>query len=301
MMLKLLKNKKGIGFIGSLINVVSDTIGHIRELLKMMFSKAPKILYPILFLFFILIIGGLMNFFLQMTGFHCDMEKNTVKMSTFDVGDNWDIWQFEINDDIVNSTIIGIEETGWGVSKCSKTVADGSYKYENGTIINFTDEISFYDGKFCDVCIDLVKVSGNDAETVFGVSSRKLCLGNVERNNNVTGRHLLFWTKKERCESGKECMPPVGYHFNAVNNFYESDLSYNGSKTLGETYNNLLFTQYKAVPFSFNNETKPVDISCTNDYDVNLTFFTIDIFSYVLWIFLFILGSMVYVYINFIK
>lgn len=305
---KLFKNKKGIitGFLGSLVNIVSDTFSYIRDLFSLMLSKAPKIVYPILFLFFILIIAGLMNFFLQMTGFHCDMDKNTVKTSTFNVPDNWDIWQFEISDQTVNSTIINMENTGWGVSKCSKTVTDGYYIFGNGTQVNFTDEISFYDGEFCGICEESVRVFGNDAETVFGVSGRRLCLGDVFRSSNISGRYLLFWSKKELCESGvggafsnKQCMPPENYFFDSSENFYLSMFDTGEGITLGETYNNLLFTQYKAVHFSFHNETKIVDVSCNNDFEMELTFFTINIFNFTLWVLLFILGAVIMVYTKF--
>ncbi len=294
---KLLKNKKGIGFIGSILNIVSDTFGHLRELIGQMLSKAPKILYPIIFLFFILIIGGLMNFFLQMSGFHCDIDKNTVKVDLINVAGNWDLYQKKPTQENINSSEIDIETGIFGIEqKCVAKYGDGTIKYANGSKEDFNETRYFYRGVYCQQCEESISVCP------AWEGCEDYCLGDVYRNENITGRHFLFWTKIDECnkEGNYFCMPPNNYFYNSSNNQYQA-VVISESNTLGRRYNQMLYEDYDATTFSFYNETRVVDIRCNNNFDTKLTFFTIDVFNFTLWIMLFILGAMVYVYIHFIR
>lgn len=293
---KLLKNKKGIGFIGSLLNVVSDTFGHLRELIGQMLAKAPRIIYPIIFLFFILIIGGLMNFFLQMSGFHCDINKNTARVDIINVPGNWDLYQKKPNEDNINSSEIDIETGIFGIEqKCVLKYGEATIKFQNGSKLEFNETRYFYRGVYCDQCEETISVCP------AWEGCEDLCLGDVYRNENITGRHFLFWSKKNECnkQGNYFCMPPDNYFYNSSVNQYQAVII-SESNTLGRRYDQLLYEDYEALPFSFYNETRIVDIRCDNNYNTRLTFFTIDIFNFTLWIFLFIFGALAWFFIKFI-
>jgi len=293
---KLFINKRGIGFIGSLINIVSDTLSHLRELIGQMLSKAPRILYPVLFLFFILVIGGLMNFFLQMSGFHCDTNKNTVKVDIIDVVGNWDLYQRKPSEKNINSTEIDLESNFLGSDKCSVTFRQGTLEFENGSQIEFNDTKYFYDGVYCNQCSEIISVWNNwNGEHAF-------CYGDVYRNENITGRHLLFWSKNKECkkEGNYLCMPPENYFYNSSINKYQA-IIISQANTLGKRYDQLLYDDYNGKPFSFHNETKAIDIRCNDNYDTHLTFFTINVFDFTLWILLYIFGAMVWIYLKFVR
>jgi len=73
------------------IPVVSDIIDAFKWIVDFFMNKAPKPLKFILFLVMLLFFASLIPYFLQLTGIHCNTDKQVMKIGVFSLVKNYDI------------------------------------------------------------------------------------------------------------------------------------------------------------------------------------------------------------------
>ncbi|CAK0747249.1 hypothetical protein CCP1ISM_260007 [Azospirillaceae bacterium] len=288
-MIKLLKNKKA--------NIIGDVFSGIGDAVKTTFDIVPRPIKFIMFLSFILLLGFLIQYTMQIFGLFCDSSNNPVNVG-FNLGNIG-----MINDipdanqvDLVGRPIgeLPLSRLSNVLSRCSRLYPIGTdYKTKTNNYTT-TDETWFYDGTLCSDC---------EVAWVFDSGWDKKCLGDVERTPDSEKSIFRRWFCGEQWNQA--CEPPENYYYDSSLNIYVcNDETCEGeAKTIGEYWNEVLASAgaKQLYPEGFNatrrEYTNAVGISC-KDLKPMLSIFGIAIFDYTLWIMITLIGILLWLYLN---
>lgn len=294
--LKLFSNKKG---------QLADILGGFQRVISWFIDVVPKPIKVLIFLLFILLLGSLFGFFLNSTGNWCDTAGNEYSTGVFSLFTNVDLLVNQPSNDELNTEEIDPNDENFfdsTIVKCSRyfdTFDDYYLRYENGTkVLLQDDQYFFHDTGRCTSCSEKVKIwaDGNS------LLSEDYCLDDIIYPKSYDE---LSWLGKVTC--GKflgSCDIPEGYYYDRNLNLFICDdplcQSENGSvSTIGERWNLLLRekgAKLKAPSvYGDKDYRNALSIECdAGDVSPKFRLFGIEVFSYKIWVFLFVLGALLW-------
>lgn len=277
---------------------VADFLGGIQRFFSWLISSAPRPLQLMFFLIILLLFGVVIGWFVNLTGNFCDTNGNEYTTGVANVFTNLNlVFKMPSNDEL-SSTLYEPDEQVLGIiPKCTKHYSSPFYYDENDTKTYLpTGSGDYYDGSFCTEC---------ESETIYSnitFDSGNYCLGDVFR----VPREDLSLLKKTFCggvwQTG--CEPPEGFFYDQSINSYTciDDLcleTENETSTIGKRWNLLLKENGAKIkpesPYGEKDYRNAVGLTCdVNDVQPKIKFYGINIFDYRMWVFLFILATLVW-------
>lgn len=268
------------------------------------FAKLPTPLKLLLFLLFILLFGLVITIFLHMIGIHCTSSNEPVKMDMTDFTGNVNIIFTKkdiITGDNVSFCDLHPEKCGefigdssnrffwdclyfarfvdpyWQVCNMTDPYPDCRYYYREGRCFNCTET---------EICLD-----PDGCLPILDRDVKNVCYGDVRSYNEPLSLSC-------RWAGVGGCTIPYGYVFNWTNGFLfcENDdicgVNSTGAYTVVDTQlmqggAELLYEDKDEKAY-----TRMVGISCNNNLDPQISFFSIPIFDYKIWVFLYVIGVM---------
>jgi hypothetical protein len=252
-------------------------------------------------------------FFMHMMGYHCDSNKNVMKTSILSFADNFEISLISAND----------------LYNISEYTAKRSTDYSDcAVLLKFSYHSTFFGNDYYDVC-DENDIITDNPNCTFALkilnkgtllnANRPRCMicadkrgvnfvGGINTNNGDYCFSEAYSNNKTFCPDLDFCDVPTGYKFsNTTGKFLCIDDSLCGGdlsdiiydvdvklKNIGakRLYGNTLSDKdYKAV----------VKLKCDSDLNPQVAFYGIPIFDYKIWLFIFVLGFLIFFYSKFIK
>lgn len=245
-----------------------------------------------------------MNVMLQMTGIHCNSDKNPVKLSILDFSTNIELlWETDpsrfLKGDVlticdVHPNKCGEERScyyfmreldsgGYGMCNETTPAPDCKYYLNDGVCHNCTDqeiciqenEFWIFCGTWYDICLDDAYYGGGQV-TDFMTKCRTTCdVPKYYMWNQTSGKY--------HCLVPDKCGNSATQEISAI----DEKLDRAGAE--------LLYTDNDERGF-----TRVVGISCDANLNPKLTFFGINIFDYKIWVILFIIAVM-FIFLNKVK
>lgn len=266
-------NKKG---------AISGIASGIGDIIKTAFDTFPKPLKFIFFLLIILLLGGIINFSLNLFGVYCDSADQPVNLG-LNIFTNIGLISQVPNANEINLAGRSAEEWGYSmlsqeVTKCSKQIrTGGTIIYDTGNEENINNNTWFYDGGFCTNC-ELVTIYDNVG------NSHRYCLGDVFRQS----RDDLSWLKKQLCGSWISCEPPEHYYYDQTVNRYVCEDETCTDQTIGTAWDELLQEKGATYLYPEGSNTKRkhtnfVGVTC-EDIRPKITIYGINVFNYTYWV-----------------
>jgi len=283
--------------------IISDEI---RWIIDFFTDKFPK---PLKYLFFLLLLVGIVSlipFLLHLMGFHCNSDLNVVQTSPLKIISNIKL-AFMGEGEIINtssyipdtltsqSEFVGLISIP--IASCRYVICqNGSYFYwenenecDGASLMNPYNTVQATWSR-CSTC------SGDINETfirgTFGASETTyLCFGDAQRINESD----MSWYQKWVCDEDR-CIPPSHYYYEYDTGTYDClDLD-----ICGENYTTVLSTVDDTIDeaegqllYSENDDKNSIkriaEIVCNEEMTPTLTFYSIPIFDYRIWVFLFII------------
>lgn len=282
---------------------VTDFLGGLQRGISQFLQTAPKPILYLLFLAILLLIGSLMGFVLNLTGQYCDTAGNEYSVPFLQVSDNFRLLINMPSNDELDTTTIDPNDAGFNyetVVDCSYYVLDGVIRYSNGTLVNISDQYLFHDTGRCTNCDEEVVLITNTLQ------NERYCFSDILYPKPYENRSLAG---KLFCGNFLgSCTIPEGYYYDRSQNLFICDdplCLVNGSESsVGQRWNLLLrdvgANLREPSVYGDRDYRNAVSVECdAGDVKPHLRFFGIEIFDYKLWIFLFILGVLIWTVINF--
>lgn len=283
---------------------VTDFFGGIQRFFSWFLTSAPRPLQLIFFLAILLLFGVLIGWFVNLTGNFCDTQGNEYETGFTRIITNFDLLiHMPDNDDLDNPDNdpdggqFGINT----VTKCSWFIPefeDWNYKLENGTIIPLPEGYYFHDNGRCTQCESVLEVIPPEGNFF----TEKLCSDNILYPKEP--EDLSLWGKFTCGKTLGACQIPLGYYYNRITDEYVCDdpLCTNDNTTtatVGSLWNlKLKESGAKIKPISPHDEKdyrNMVSLTCdTNDVQPKIKLYGLNIFDYRMWVFLFILATLVW-------
>ena len=257
-------------------------------------NKIPKPLQIIIFLIFILLFGVVLSYSLHIFGIHC-AETNKgikpVKNDFVDIGTNFQILRIviageDLNENFSVSDLLGI--SGFETTSCSQYLIQSDEEDED--CFEFCDDSTdsdcewYYGFADCFNCIE-TEILYCD----YGFKKDK-CQGNV---TNIDWSWYQTWFS---CPI--ECKIPQGYYFDTVSGLFICNETYcldNSTESdLGKRLNALLDGVGAELIYvkDIDNIDQMVKFSCDSEFNPTITFYSINIFDYRIWVFMFVIFFM---------
>jgi len=253
---------------------------------------------------------ALMPFLLHLLGFHCDSGKNIRSTSVFDFLSN-------IQLSYINPTEI-YNESNYRARNSLPLLPDLDcvhYLYEthNDFYNKCTEpnascfygveyEPNFWSNK--PRCIDCADYGERTLLGLGGSINVYLCKSNATRKIGLEDNWWTSWS------CGSSCIPPTGYMFsNITGNFVCINNSICGGTVINNNYKYKIDIKLdemgaeRLYPTALSDKDykSAVKLSCSNDFKPQITVFKIPIFDYKIWLFMFVLGFLIFFYSKFIK
>jgi len=278
------------------IPILSDIWNGITWTIDFFFSKTPRPLQILVFLLFLLFFGAMISTVLQITGFHCNNDKEMVKTDLFDVSTNFQMLRQSANDYFQEPTITIDEVHTWSSNTCFLLLDNSTGDYEPCVNESSATCLKYYESPQCFDCetvdVGWIKQEGEWVANNIG----DVCIGSA---------YPIEWTFIQRwLTCGGECRIPNHYKFNATEGYYDCvDLEYcgvNATKVPNSKIDELLQNAdgtllYPTATTPRNYETL-IFLKCNNNYNPRLTFFGIDLFDYKIWLLMIVIYVLVMVY-----
>lgn len=277
-------------------------LDEISWVLDFFFNKTPRPIQIILFLLLLILIGLIISMTLHIIGVHCGDTKDgikPIKIPITEVTTNFNILIKTIIIDEYDENFSYSEFTNWynapetSVTSCALFLyltADNCYDF----CYNYSNPACgwYYDEADCFDC------SSVEIDLCGRWVTEDRCIGKV---NNIN------WSWYQRyVDCDISCKIPEGYFFDADEGRYicnsticldNATNSYLGSSVtalLDEVGGELIYTEEK------DNIDQIIKFSCDNNYNPNITFFSIPMFDYRYWVFLIIITIM-FLFLSYIK
>jgi hypothetical protein len=287
--------------------IISEIWEGILWIINFFVDKVPRPVKIIIFLLFLLFFGGLISFFLHITGIHCNSNLEVVKTPITDLNTNVRIL-FLTKEDIVTGATVSIcdahpdkcgeekdcyffarrqNDSGF-YEVCNETSTDPNCKYlmKEGLCFNCTErEICFnpvgafwFFNGFCtwhSVCID----DAYYTELGSGIG----------------------------CRNADDCSVPRGYMWNSTDGLYyciDDDICGVNATQSRPIVDEYLLRSGADLVYSDSTDTrsytKAIRIKCDKNLNPDLTFFGIPLFDYRIWLVIIIIAVM-FLFLNKVK
>lgn len=278
-----------------MVFILSDVFNGIRWAIDFFFTKTPRPVQILVFLLLIVSFGFIVSFTMHLLGIHCTSAKEVVSTSWNDFGVNLGIIgltdeEILIGDNksicdahhdlcsdehkcFVYANQVDVDE--W--SECNSTDTGCKYLYKYGNCFNCTTQ---------ELCFE---------RRIFGVCDwDEYCVTDVLGNN--FGEGFLFNGCFANRWDAQDCNIPDGYFWNVTTGAYfctDDDIcGTNATKSLPlldqklEVANAQLFYPPNVDSESYK---KVVSITCDNNFNPQLAFFSIPLFNYEIWLLLIVI------------
>lgn len=273
--------------------IVQEIFDFIRWLIDFFVNKVPKPIKFLIFMLFIVFIGSMISWTLHFGGFHCNTNKDLVKVDTLNVVDNMKIWYHSYGGQLTGATAT--------IDQAHPTT---KYIYFDSAIDSCTLYMKNVSGEFemCDAnesdcyfyyldaeCYDCTSVSTGliyAPDTLLNWISRgDVCYGNataLEEPRNFLYRNFF-------CEP--LCEIPQNYVWDWENGYFvcQNDSICGDNATPTNYQLDFDLTQAGAELYYDNVPEKDVrrliGLQCNNDLHPRMTFFGIDLFNFKFWLF----------------
>jgi len=282
------------------IPILEDIFNGIKFLINFFMDKAPKPIKILFFLLFLIAFGNMIVWLLHLTGLHCNTDKEVIKTDTFDIVTNVKILWSASQGTLTGQTATVQEAHPYtrfvywqsALDSCTWYMKNDSGSFTICNNINTTDCFYYYRQADCHDCTPI------DVGWIYNPNS----LINWNYEGEVCGDGARYqdnsWFKNIfACES--LCNIPEHYSWNYEDGLFEcEDLDYCGLNATEEpdTEIDFLLKQAGGELLYPTNAEKSYDrlitIKCTDNYNPELTFFGIPIFSYKIWLMLIIISIM---------
>jgi hypothetical protein len=302
---RLMNGKKGT-ILGDFAGVISDV-----------FQTFPKPLLFIIFFVILLLIGGVIQFSLQIFGVFCDSAKHPVN-----IGFGTD--NFGLISDVPDQNLLGISGKtiqNWNmkipvvpyvsitfpaaksvITRCSHRYLNAEVCYSSTNCTNVSDQW-FFDGQLCANCTTatIYDYGATMGGAVLDTSNK--CIGNATRINDS---EKSFW-QKTFCSDNpnlfQSCDIPVNYYYDSTLNILRCNSGSNClNLTIGQQWDQLLEDNGAVYLYpnqssdNYGDYNNAVGIKCSDNLHPLITLFGIELFNYQLWILLFLCVILGYLY-----
>jgi hypothetical protein len=248
-----------------------------------------------------------------MIGLHCNSEKVMMKTSFFSFSDNYEISTFT-SEDLYNtsnfkpivSAVINNEDCSFAVNLTSYTgndIYDPCFSYNADDCVYILKILNFkgWFGKtpYCSICDDQRQVYFN---ALNPFSNNKYIYANGQYCFSVA-----YANGADNCPRLEQCDIPTGYKFNNLTGNFECFLTSlcGGNSTEIMFDVDMKLNSMGAKPLYSNIDSKDyknaVGFRCDSNLNPQISVFRIPIFDYRLWLFIYLLGFLIFFYSRFIK
>lgn len=273
----------------------------LRWLIDFFFSKSPRIVKLLFFLLFLLLFGNMISWFLEFGGVHCNSELEPVKVSSLDIITNSRLFWYKTDGSFIGDNL-SFEEVHPYSNEADTPILDCIFYLKDNGGGDFVDCLGtnetgcefYYRKPDCYNCSTVdagwVDLSEQSNFGLFYVGD--ICQGEVRKGTD-------YFRPQEVLLCDSTCSIPNNYHWDTEEGmFFCDDLDICGDNAtpkanpkLDEILNNadaeLIYTTKSKKDFN-----NVLLIKCTKNYNPRLTVFGIDIFSYKIWIMLFVISGM---------
>lgn len=277
------------------IPILSDVFDGIKWVIDFFINKVPTPLKFLIFLFLLLIAGSLIPVVIHLSGVHCNSGLHVVKTSPLKVVENVRI-MFISRDDVYNSSAF-VPTTNVPFANCVWNVCNNSgtyYYYLADECENETTEYKLQSAGDYFGCVYCNKTS-IDVRSADGYydNLNYVCDGDAYK----IPYDEMNWFQKTFCDEQNDCMPPVHYYFDSTTGLYTClDLEYCGVNSSNYTVNylideTLLESDAKLLYPNVDSDDyrKALLIKCNTEMKPELTFYGVNLFSYVFWVLIMII------------
>lgn len=284
---------------------VADILGGFQRVISWFIDVVPRPVKMLIFLLFILALGAVFSFFLNATGNWCDTAGNEYTTGFVSIFTNIDLLtNMPSNDDLDTDELNPNDKPFFdrSVLKCSfyaDTFENYIIKYENGTQKYLNEsQYFFHDTGRCTYCEESVTlwVEGQ------GLFKEDYCIDDILYPKPYDERS---WSGKTFCGSFLgSCEVPEGYYYDRTRDLFicDDDLckTINGTvSTIGEKWNLMLRNKGAKLkapsPYGDKDYRNAISVECdAGDVNPKWRLFGIEILSYKLWVFLFVLSALVW-------
>ena len=288
-----------------IVAILTDIIEGIKFLINFFIDKSPKAVKILFFLLFLLFFGNLINFMLQMSGIHCDSDKEPQKISMLDFGTNVKLLRETNPDRYLSGNELTICEAH--PSKCGEERSCYYYMYQlptggyglcNETNSSANCEYYLNDGS-CHNCTYGERCIQDNEFWIFCGTYYDVCLTDAYYGGQQVTDFLT------KCI--ETCDVPLNYVWNMTTGTYHClDLALCGNGVTPEqTAVDEILTKAGAThlygdSLNDNDYRRAVSVKCNNNLNPRLTFFKLDIFDYKMWLVLIVLYVM-FIFLTMIK
>lgn len=278
------------------VPILSEIWDGIRWVIDFFVNKAPK---PITFLFFLLMLlafGVVINFSLHIMGVHCNSAGDPVKTSMMDFPTNIQVlWEANSGDLSENATQTEVHPQFWsdrGFGLCSdflKLTAEGCYD----TCDNLSDTSCrwYYRTPGCFNCTELnIMLCGVDTQLLGDSRQISVCASDV-RETDVSAVRWFFTCPRH-------CSIPDGYYYDwETSNYICEDLAVCGTNATNKNTRLDELLSDADAELMYKNDNKDafsmIKFKCDKqNLNPALTFFSIPVFDYRVWIFIGVINIM---------
>jgi len=281
------------------IPIISDIIDGFKWIVDFFMNKAPNPVKFLLFLVMLLFFASLIPFFLQLTGIHCDTDKDIRKLSVFSLIKNYDI--LNTKDELFTGETLQFEEVH------PNTAPDSCYYYmretedldyeeciENQT--NTTDCYYYYQDAYNYNCY-----VEKACFKLFGICTwENVCKGDAIANEDLLSdlfTHSPDIPFEDELElPSLDCYIPYGYTWSFVDGYYfcHND-SICGNGTAGYKIIDEKLNQAGAEYYYTDGNEKSyknfIQFKCDSSLNPQLTLYGLPIFDYKIWL----IGSLIFI------